>query len=276
MFVYWGNQERTKFLGYTAHFCQVCNDITVMKVSERQEGFQLYLIPLGKYKFIHSELLCSVCNKMLVTKTSPDEFNYQKSQDLNTLKNLLSDDQTAEWDAQKEKKKELEINSASLSREERFDIIYRAFKSYENQVRLKFGHTGDMKIDKRYTPGCLSIVLIIFFTIFLGESYQDSSLGKFIKDETGLDGFAIVFLSIITIGLGQLLWCALTYKSYYFKTEVYPNLASSIAYLKPTLQELIQVQEKLKQEKLLMRKFSIPNFQYSLNEAALNRNSFRR
>lgn len=75
MFIYWGTKERTKVIGNTAYFCKICNDITVFEVSERQEVSHLYLIPMGNYKFIHTELKCSNCSKVLVTALKSSEFN---------------------------------------------------------------------------------------------------------------------------------------------------------------------------------------------------------
>ena len=265
MFIYWGTKERTKYFGNTAHFCKICNDITVSTVSERQEVGHLYLIPMGKYKFVHTELECLQCKKVLVTTIKSEDFNYQKTDDLKTLKAGISHDLISEWETEREQKISMQKDPSSLTKDERFEIIYDAFRSFENQVRLKFNQPSDIKFSKRFLPGCLTIILIISIIILI----ESLGFGNKIQQATGLESIVIGFCLIIPIGFIQLIWCALTFKSNYFKTEVFPSIIKTIGHLKPTLQELILVQEKLKKEKFEMRKFSISKFQLALSESQL-------
>ena len=269
MFIIWGTKEKRKDFGHCASLCKVCHDITSFKVTEIHQVSHLYYIPMGRYKFVSTELVCSSCKNTLFSSNYSNSFHCDKSQDINVLKRKVPESEIALWEESVETHKKIQQDPSSLSKEERIENILESFLVHEDKLSLAIEKGPN--IDGSALLGCLPLISIILFMIFLGEQFMDSSLGKYITRESGVDGFGIGMLFILIAGGGQVLWLVATNRSRFLKKEIYPLLAANLAPLRPNIQELSQVKAILKEQKFNMRSFSIPKLQMAISEQLLNK-----
>jgi len=109
-------------------------------------------------------------------------------------------------------------------------------------------------------------VLLLLFFIFLGEHLAKLGVISSLMQSTGLDGFGLGMVTMLVSGVAILIWATATYKSRYFKKNVYPQLATSLAPLRPTHDELESVRTMLKSNGLQMGKVSVDKLEAALLE----------
>lgn len=274
MFIVWGTKEKKKKSGYCAALCKICHEIRTFKATEIYNVSHLYYIPLGRYKFVSTELVCTVCKNTEFSVDTAYDLYCDQSNDLTILKEMIPENLLSQWEQSVQNHKKIQQDPSSLSKEERVDKMLESFLALENKLTLAIQKGPN--IDSSALPGCLTFIGLVLFIIFFGESFMSSSLGQFLAKESGTDGFGIGMLMILIVGGGQVLWLLATNRSRFFKKQIYPHLAVSLAPFKPNIQELTQIRQILKEQKLNMRYFNIPKLQMAISEQQLKRPNLKR
>ena len=262
LMIVWGNREIRKNAGNVAYYCYSCHDTLVHSITETFSVGHLYLIPVTRKKFLFTEVKCLHCQKINLSDTRASNYYPSKTKNLVELIADIPQEILDEWEEEKLKYKKVIETPSILSKEERMDFMLKEFMSYEGQLAIVTENGPN--IDNSAIPGCLCLIAGIMIMVLGGEAFMDSSLGKTISKETGVDGFGLGMLYVIFCGFSWVVWLMITARPRYFSKHIYPQLVASIAHLKPNIQELINIKEFLKENDQQMRYFSISKLQTAI------------
>ena len=233
MFIVWGKTIKRQKLGFVADFCAVCRDLRTFQVRRIGSASHVYYISFGQGDLVGYERTCEVCATPV--DAVPDTYTGM-AETFRPASELISEtfpNYYTVYRALLERERKVRDTPSLLTPEERRARMREPFMVIAPLAQQKL---SSIQVDWRVGLAVFSFVPI-FWVIDLVE---DPSLNWIFS--------------------GLALWAGLVFSEIFRSSRRYllknaaPQLAASLAPLKPSESELDRILQELKQHKLKLGK----------------------
>ena len=234
MFIVWGKTIKRQKLGFVADFCAVCRDLRTFQVKRIGSASHVYYISFGQGDLVGYERTCEVCSTPV--DAVPDTY-IGMAETCRPASELISETFPNYYTVYRElleRERKVRDTPSLLTPEERRARMREPFMVIAPLAQQKL---ASIQVDWRVGLAVLSFVPI-FWVIGL------------VEDQPSLNW----------IFAGLALWAGLVFSEIFRSSRRYllknaaPQLASSLAPLKPSESELDRILQELKQHKLKLGK----------------------
>lgn len=235
MFIVWGTYVRKKKLGRVTDFCRGCGDARPLVVHEHRQCSHVYWIPLGRGTVIGHTGTCEACRREV--DVDPDEYHGFSQERAATVEALcdqtnpsLPEQIAARLDA-------LDRLAAGVaSREERMRFIGEAvtdvISAYEKRA-------SQAQFDAWACLGLLAMAVTPIVAYVVLDSYRFSDAVLLYAAAAGFLAPTLIVVALV-----------MTDGRRFFRRRIQPELVRLLVPLQPTSEELEQVREALRRQKL--------------------------
>jgi hypothetical protein len=231
MLIIWGRKIKRRRVGYVADYCPVCRAQRVFELQDVRSAGHVYYISLGRGTLLGQERRCSDCGTSFKANTasyagvSKTQLSLEELRQ-RTFPNL--DAATREQAALDER-----IRRQRLSPTERQALIRAPFVYLASKVERRFANT--------HIDAGVGVAFLALVGLFLAAPAALKLLPA--------NSAPVVFLILIAVGGGLVVWQVRASGSRFMKREIVPVLAKSLGPLQPTEEEIKLVLGELKKVK---------------------------
>ena len=242
MFIVWGKTIKRQKLGFVADFCSVCRDLRTFQVRRIGSASHVYYISFGQGDLVGYERTCEVCATPV--DAVPDTYTGM-SKTFQPASELISEtfpNYYTVYRALLERERKVRNTPSLLTPEERRARMREPFMVIAPLAQQKL---SSIQVDWRAGLAVFSFVPI-FWVIGL--------VSKWLNGPDQMDP------SLNWIFAGLALWAGLVFSEIFSSSRRYllknaaPQLATSLAPLRPTESEIDRILQELQQHKLKLGK----------------------
>lgn len=237
MFIVWGKSIKRQKLGFVADYCAVCRDLRAFKVNRVGSASHIYYISFGDGDLVGYERTCQSCNTAF--EAAPDTYTGM-SKVARPGNELISETFPNYYTAYRElieRERKVRDTPSLLTPAERRARLREPFRVLAPIVQNKLSST---QVDGRVWLAIAAFIPIVW------------AIGSLVKlfaadDENAATRWALVGM---TLGVGLIVSQLLSSGRRYVLKNAVPQLAQSLAPLRPTDTEIADILKELKQLKL--------------------------
>lgn len=242
MFIVWGKTIKRQKLGFVADFCAVCRDLRTFKVERVGSASHVYYISFGQGDLIGYERTCGVCSTPVdaVPSTYLDMANASRP-----ASELISETFPNYYTARRElieRERKVRDTPSLLTPAERKARMREPFMALAPLAQQKL---STMQLDWRVLLAIFSFAPIFWIIgliarLFGGPNQEDPSINW--------------ILAGLALWGGLVFWEIFSASRRYLLKNAAPQLAASLAPLKPSESEIGRILDELKKHKLKLAK----------------------
>jgi hypothetical protein len=243
MWIIWGNKIKEHPLGYVAEWCSLCRAINPFRVFKKELVSHVYNLSFGEGQYIGSSAICENCGLAIPTNVAKYREISPAIMPVEALIQRTFPAIREFYSKRLEIEDQLKRAPRQIPEDLRSKLIKEPFILLAPVVEANVG--GETKIDKKTGLGCTA-------TIFLPLALLITSAA------TRQSGYAIaaglVFLATLIFTLISLFVVVIRKPKYFIEQSVVPALATSLAVIQPTREEIRECYERLKRTNLAILK----------------------
>ena len=242
MFIVWGKSIKRKKLGFVADYCAVCRDLRTFQVTRIGSASHVYYISFGQGELVGYERTCGVCSTPVEADTSryPDMSPTRRpATDLisETFPNFYS-----VYRETIERDRKVRDTPSQLTPAERKARMREPFLLIAPVAQQKL---ASIRVDWRVLVSIFSFAPIFWvmglIAKLVGGPYQEDPSPNWI-------------IAGLVLWIGFVFWEIFMSSRRYLLKNAAPQLAASLAPLKPSKTEIERILQELRQHKLKLAK----------------------
>jgi hypothetical protein len=234
MFIVWGKTIKRQKLGFVADYCAVCRDLRTFRVNRIGSASHVYYISFGEGELVGYERICQDCTSPFEAATDTYRGMSPKNRPPAELLTETFPNYYTAYREQLERNKKLRDAPSQLTSAERRDAIRDPFEVLAPLVQQKL---SSVQVDGPVWLALAAFVPVIWLFISAGKLFDTSEYG---------DTDPRWAIAGTVLGLGLIVWQLSGSARRYVSKKCVPWLAGSLATLRPTERELIDVLEDQK------------------------------
>ena len=241
MFIVWGKTIKRQKLGFVADFCAVCRDLRTFEVKRVGSASHIYYISFGQGDLVGFERTCEVCATPV--DAVPDTY-LSMADHKRPASELISETFPNYYTVYRtvlERERKVRDTPSLLSPEERRARMREPFLVIAPLAQQKL---ASIRVDWRVVLAVLACVPI--FWILAGVTRLVA--GPY--EEPGINWI----LAALALWAGLVFWEIFMSSRRYLLKNAAPQLAASLAPLKPSESEIERILKELRQHKLKLAK----------------------
>ncbi len=257
MFVVWGTKIKRKRVGRVADFCPMCRALSVFELRRVGEASHVYYISFGQGKLLGHDITCETCGTP--SETEIERYAAVSEDELGDLESVLRETYPRLREVEAERLAlEKRVKSGALSPEERVQLLREPFFATEMRVQRQENVRYSTPLGRKISY--LTLFLLVCIMVFggLDAAYPDGIA------ETMLPVSALLFC----VGFVMTLYYLMSHTRHFVRDVVQPQLAATLAPLRPTPEELQEVLQNVRSMGLRTGKIVKPHKLYAALEEA--------
>jgi hypothetical protein len=242
MFIVWGKTIKRQKLGFVADFCAVCRDLRTFKVQRVGSASHVYYISFGQGDLVGYERTCQVCSTPV--DAVPDTYigMANASRPASELISETFPNYYTVYRELLERERKVRDTPSLLTPAERKARMREPFMVLAPLAQQKL---STMQLDWRVLLAIFSFapifwILGLISRLFAGPNQEDPSMNW--------------MLAGLALWGGLVFWEIFSASRRYLLKNAAPQLAASLAPLKPSESEIGRILDELKQHKLKLAK----------------------
>jgi hypothetical protein len=242
MFIVWGKTIKRRKLGFVADFCAVCRDLRTFKVERIGSASHVYYISFGQGELVGHERTCAVCATPV--KAVPETYTGM-AKGIRPASELISETFPNYYTVYRElleRERKVRDTPSLLTPEERRARMREPFMVIAGLAQQKLSST---RVDWRVALAVFSFVPLFWLLGLVSKWVNGPN-----NDDPNPTG---VFITL-ALWAGIVFWEIFMSSRRYLLKNAAPQLAASLAPLKPSETELGRIIDELRQHKLKLGK----------------------
>lgn len=238
MLVIAGKKVVRRKLGWVGEFCPVCRGLECLQITRLTQVSHVYFIPLGRGKVVVHEQVCRGCRSMFGVAAVP-YVDYARRPAADVVGLIAATNPDAVERHTERLDLEDRIGEGQLTTEERLGLIAEPL--------IALNYAAAKKVGKGMVPTGAGFCIVFLVFLVPGTIIAWLTVGTPIEARLILSGLvALLFLGT---------WLGFKHGGRGFvRNHLHPRLVSSLAPIRPTLQELETVLEHLTRQQCIIGK----------------------
>ncbi|MEX3957503.1 hypothetical protein [Trinickia sp. EG282A] len=234
MFIFWGRKLVYRKHGYVADFCPICREPRAFKLQRVGSAGHVYNISVGEGRLVGYHRSCLTCRTPVESELSTYASVAKARAALPELMAQTYPNLESAWRDRLALEERVRTALPSLQPEERRELIRDPFIALSTKVERYFASS-------RVNLRDILMILVAFVVMIIGSV----TVGMI---EPADSNYGIYFF--MALGLAMVVWQIRSTSRRYMVRQIVPALASALAPLKPTREEIDATLSELHKEQL--------------------------
>lgn len=237
--IVWGRKRKDKTLGYAAEFCPFCREIKPVKVIEERMIGHIYGIGLGSGDLLGYRGICDSCKARIAV--SPYNYSSYEKQIDPSIDRLISNTNPGIHNLMAERLEAERIvqSFGTLDQETRSTLIDEPFNALVDEFEKRGAQT---QMDWKCGISLAAIIVLPIIIAIVANDVLGIREDRFDSLVLPIMGYSALLSLIMAV------YFIFTTNSRYNREFIYPLLGRSLKPLDPTLEELSNTLDALRQD----------------------------